>query len=369
MVEAVDPERQALAGADGEASGSEYGGRDDIFTDASAESEKTAARLDEREERDVRVSRTAAFLRKAEPILLALLAVMEALEPVIIVICKALKWVWVKARPFHPEEFLPAAYGLVMVFFGGAYMLTLAAVEAFRIFGWEKLKVHLVVLYENAKVAYEAHKEDEQVDEDGDGVADVKQITSKRELFARKVKLVLRTIDPDSVSGAIAGLAQGWFAVLATLRLQFAQAITLGVTIGELGERVTGRLLRKVGYVLMPDEYDKWVPAIVSYSWRLFGIWFSLMIQRGISAFYSSMRGAELFLWGTLTYLVRRRVLSRTHVEPGTVAFTVLITLIGGFGFYWQLIHFFQLPFPLNILFFPLTLVEWFIQLSLVFVH
>ncbi len=35
-------------------------------------------------------------------------------------------------KPYHPENLLPALIGLVMAFFGGSFLITIAAVEALR---------------------------------------------------------------------------------------------------------------------------------------------------------------------------------------------------------------------------------------------
>merc|ERR1719350_505212 len=77
-----------------------------------------------------------------------------------------------------------------------------------------------------------ADNKDNQEDLDGDGIADVDQIAPD-ELLKRKGRLVLKTIDPTEVSVALEGLAQGWLGVLATLRVQFSQTVTLGNAIGD----------------------------------------------------------------------------------------------------------------------------------------
>jgi len=57
-------------------------------------------------------------------------------------------------------------------------------------------------------VIVEANKKDDQVDADGDGIADAKQI-SGRELLRRKVKLVLAKMNPEKVNTALAAIYKG----------------------------------------------------------------------------------------------------------------------------------------------------------------
>ena len=45
------------------------------------------------------------------------------------------------------------------------------------------------------------------------------------------------------VSAALAGIASGWIAVLATLRIKFAKAITLGAAIGDAVRKPAMRFL------------------------------------------------------------------------------------------------------------------------------
>lgn len=78
---------------------------------------------------------------------------------------------------------------------------------------------YVLELYEEFKKAAEANKKDDTVDKDGDGVADVLQI-SNTELIARKTTLFLRVIDPVRLQDTLTGISAGAMAVLATLKLQ-----------------------------------------------------------------------------------------------------------------------------------------------------
>jgi hypothetical protein len=141
-------------------------------------------------------------------------------------------------QPYHPEELIPALFGLFMAFFGGHYFLTFAAIEAYRVFGWKQTIENLRLIHTNYLVVMEASRKDDELDVDGDGIADVKQM-SKKKLFTRKLALALKACNPHEVSAAVTGLWTGFMGVVATLRIQFAQTITMGATIGDIFNDVT----------------------------------------------------------------------------------------------------------------------------------
>ena len=66
---------------------------------------------------------------------------------------------------------------------------------------------------------------------------------SQQELITRKTMLFLKTVDPKRLTVAISGLNSGFLAVIATLKLQFAKAITLGNAIGEMLEKPAMRFV------------------------------------------------------------------------------------------------------------------------------
>lgn len=74
---------------------------------------------------------------------------------------------------------------------------------------------------------------DDQVDEDGDGIADVDQIDSKA-LLMRKTNLALTKVDPGKIDKAMGGLYLSWIAIIATLKVQFARTITLALSIADM---------------------------------------------------------------------------------------------------------------------------------------
>lgn len=127
-----------------------------------------------------------------------------------------------QAEPYKLELLIPGIIGLIMCFFGGSFLTLIAAVEAYRIIGWQSTYKCIKDLYDDFLKFYEVNKEDDEKDDNNDGVADTLQI-SNEELIKRKALLFLRTVDPKRVSDAIKGINAGFLAVIATLKLQFAK--------------------------------------------------------------------------------------------------------------------------------------------------
>ncbi len=74
-----------------------------------------------------------------------------------------------------------------------------AAIEAARHGGLANAIKSLNDLADEALIIIEASKKDDELDEDGDGIADVDEISAAR-FVVRKTNLVVRKINPEKVS-------------------------------------------------------------------------------------------------------------------------------------------------------------------------
>jgi hypothetical protein len=107
------------------------------------------------------------------------------------------------ARPRLPLNVAQMMFGLALCYFGGTFVTTIAAAEAFRTMGYEKARDDLTSLWLQIKPVLEANDEDDLKDDDGDGVADVDQLTPP-ELLQRKALLVLTTVkEPEKVRARV----------------------------------------------------------------------------------------------------------------------------------------------------------------------
>lgn len=271
-----------------------------------------------------------------------------------------------KLRPYKLDLLLPGLVGLILCFFGGSFLTLIAAVEAYRMVGFESTYNALHQLYEDFHKVVEANKKDDSVDADGDGVKDVKQI-SHAQLVKRKTLVFLRTIDPNRVAVAVAGINAGFLAVCATLKMKFARTITLGNAIGESLERPAERYLVPLLEKVIPEEYHRWIRPSIQYSVRTAAISIAWVVQRVISAFHSAIRGGLMFSRNILEYL---NVMNIYHVDHEKTYIDELVGYgVALLGLFFQLSRGFSLPFPLNVLLFPFTLIEYFLIWAVNNVH
>ena len=112
---------------------------------------------------------------------------------------------------------------------------------------------------------------------------------------------------------------------------------------------------------MLPEEHEKWAPLVVKYTISTVACSLSWMLLRLFTAFHSAMYGAHLMASGVVTYLVKQKRI--TPQRAAAFNYTVLTWAVGVLGFLWQLSTGFRLPFPLNLLLFPLTIVEWCLML------
>ena len=109
------------------------------------------------------------------------------------------------------------------------------------------------------------------------------------------------------------------------------------------------------------EEYRKWIPFVVKYASRMIAVTVAFMIQRVLASWHSAMRGAQLLLRGAIGYCLKHGHLTEeqvAHVPEGSRNFDVVVIGIAVVGFLWQLRSGYRLPFPLNVLLLPVSIVE-----------
>jgi len=166
-------------------------------------------------------------------------------------------------------------------------------------------------------------------------------------------------MNPERASAALSGIYMGFLAVVAVLRVEFAQTVALGATIGSIFERGASHLLESVLKSAIPKDFHKWIPVLISYGCRIIGVSIAWTVQRYISAFYSAIRGAQMCVKGGLDYLKKEG-----HTVPfdeTSIIAAAGIAALAFLGFWWQVGTGFSIPFPLNVLLLPLSLLEYFL--------
>ncbi|GAB5365422.1 hypothetical protein AAMO2058_001056600 [Amorphochlora amoebiformis] len=254
---------------------------------------------------------------------------------------------------------LIAFIGIVMVFFGGSFMFLIAAVEAYRISGWEKTAKFIRDLYRNYREV-----ENEDLMDDARLASTNKRGQSKEanmtdeDYLNHKVALILSVVRPQQVIDACSGISAGFFAVIATIRIKFAEAVTLGVSIGQMFEKFAVVTLVSELEDLF-GKYKNWVRPIISYICRLIGISFAYSLYRIRTEFHSATRGGHLIMYaiGELSGLYKIGIDEKD--SKMLVQIHLLKLLIGIIGLISQLRFGYDVYFPLNILLAPALFADW----------
>lgn len=254
-----------------------------------------------------------------------------------------------------PQDELAILCGLLLCFFGGMYPMTMAAAEAWRQCGGDQTAECIHDLYAQFQTALEASKADDELDEDGDGIADVEQI-SGNDLATRKARIVLVSTDPVIVNKAFKGVYSGWAAIIAVLKLEFAKTIALGSAIGDFLNKWATIPMTKILVHFMAEDLQKWIPTIISYTCKIVAITIAYKIQQIISTFYSAIRGGLMVTRNGLNWLSKKGLL---NIDPETTYIDeVLGWCLAALGFYMQFKSGFAAPWFIQLILWPLGAIE-----------
>lgn len=148
-------------------------------------------------------------------------------------------------------------------------------------------------------------------------------------------------------------------AVVATLKLRFCKALTLGASIGDAIAppvlRFTVPLFESVPSI--PPDYHRWIPLVITYVIKYFTISAAFFLQRIISALHSSLRGGLMISRNMLEYLKVMNIV--TINDEDTYLDEVVGYALAALGFLFQLRSHFRLPFPINLLLLPVSILEF----------
>lgn len=273
---------------------------------------------------------------------------------------KAVNYI-IKGYMMMPNHTVTMLYGLLVCFMGAHFCCLVAVVEAFKLSGaGKKMRGFFHDIWESFKRASEANKADNQVDADGDGIADVDQI-SDGALFIRKVKLVMREIDPLVLNKALTGLYQGVLSAICVVQFKFAKTITLGNSIGEFLYITVDGLTRPFFEYLLAD-YAKWVSLSIKYFCKAAGSSIAWLAQFYASLVHCAISGALTFSRALIAFLNERGITNIDTDESwideitGWILAVVSIALQAIFGT--------NLIFPFNIILIPFRGIEAFLKVS-----
>lgn len=298
------------------------------------------------------------YLKKLAPVGAAIIIGIELSLPIMAQIVTKVNWF----LSVCPLDLLYAITGILLCFFGGMYPTTIAAWEAWSQLGGHKAIGYVKELALEFKKVNEKSSADDLVDADNDGIADVNQMSGV-DLLKRKTQLALATVDPNKLNDALGGLYSGWIGVMGVLKIQFAKTIALGCSIGTFLQKPAEAVLTPALSYFVEEQYRQWIPAVIGWTTKYIGVQVAWYIQKVISAFHSAIRGGLMFSRGILKYANDKGYIKFNDEE--SYLDEILGWSLAAVGFYFQFKMGFKLPFPFNLLLWPLGMIEFYIQWTL----
>ena len=176
---------------------------------------------------------------------------------------------------YLPKHALYMVFGVALCFFGGTYVASIAAIEAFRQLGWEKVYAEICIVQAQWAKVEKANAKDDERDDDGDGIADVDQMEGAQ-LAQRKLALVMTTIDqPERLQEAVGALFTAYLAVLATLRLEFARTTAFALGIVEMAKFPIIRVLSPLVVAALGEDLAHWTRTLIETSLTFIAVVFA----------------------------------------------------------------------------------------------
>ena len=294
--------------------------------------------------------------------------------PIQIIMCLAPFYLWmirwaIKIYQVLPVNFIWALFGLALCFFGGTYVASIAAIEAFRQMGWQRVYAELEVVYVQMLNVHAAYAKDA-------ASTNIEQM-SREELAKRLTFIALRSInEPARLQSAVGSLWTSYIAVLATLRLEFARTTAFALGIVEMTKNTMVRVCSPALIGVLYDELGAegakaWSVTIIETVLTAIAVAFAWYLQMIIAAFYSGMRGGRMFAdavcnilvdWGWMEHLP---CVPKPYKPEKTYVDEIIAYTLAAVGFGFQFLNGFALPCPMNLVFLPLTLIEWFLRIQI----
>jgi hypothetical protein len=225
--------------------------------------------------------------------------------------------------------------------------------------GGDQIVACITDINEDFQLVLKASEDDDKKDDDKDGIADVDQLDSKA-LLSRKMHLFMVTVNPDRLLHAIGGIGQACAGALAVVKVEFARTVALAVSIADNIKKPAGLIMTPVLARVLPVEYHKWINPMVTTTCRVVAMSIAWYIQRVLSTVHSAMLGGLIAGRAILRMLNERKLINLDL--NASLLDEVLGWIITAAGIYFQFSNNLKLPFPLNLLLLPLSLIDYVLE-------
>lgn len=260
-----------------------------------------------------------------------------------------------KAREFNLEQFFPMLLGLALCFFGGSFSTLVAVVETVRLVCWDDIQASYDILKTNYDAAAVQNRRDNIEDLDGNGIPDVLNI-EKSQLMSRKIQLFVKSVNIDEVRSAGRTLLTAFFSVAAAVRVRSARTIALAGSLSNTAKKSIP--LEAMLASNLPPDMRKWSAIISDTAFNALAVFLAITLRSAQGYVQAAVRGASIFA-GSAIALGRDKGLIGDDITMKSPKTRILMAVVAVLGLLWQVSNKGKLPFPINLLLWPLSTLEY----------
>jgi len=136
--------------------------------------------------------------------------------------------------------------------------------------------------------------------------------------------------------------------------------IALAVSIADAMRPVMVQFVGPLLVALMPADYHKWVSPMIDVFCKMVAGSVAWFLYRLVASVHSGIVGGLICTRALLRWANEKKVLSWKHEE--TMLDEYLGWTLAACGVYFQVSNWMSVPFPLNVLFLPVTMCETYLQ-------
>lgn len=157
------------------------------------------------------------------------------------------------------------------------------------------------------------------------------------------------------------------FAVIAALRIRFVRTFALGQSLATMAKEDLN--VDQFTMNILPAELQRASSLITDITLTMVCVAIAFVFSLVIVSLQSAIRGSHIFASHALRIAQARGLVDAdTTLQSRKVQFFIITMSV--VGFLWQMSHHGKLPFPLNVVLFPVTVLEYALHLiTLIFFY